>query len=192
LPEIKKDKRFRYGVAIVENKRWDRPLDRATKGTRKGDIEREVPSSQVLRYLSRAETLSDRRIQRGILSNGRLCRLYYQGAKSRLEEYLEIDLSRLVDAPSLSDLLTERDEETRAHWLCVFALMFGRASFVEQSADGRTFHLLALDEGRNWEGGSRATCPTWSSGGCSPISSAHWMRPTRIALHPALMPTCAS
>ena len=39
----------------------------------------------------------------------------------------------------------------REHWLRVFALMFGRASFVEQTADGRTFHLLALDEGRNWE-----------------------------------------
>jgi hypothetical protein len=145
------DKRFRYGVAIVENKRWDRPLARATKGTRKGDVEREVPSSQVLRYLSRAETLSERRIQWGILSNGRLWRLYYQGANSRLEQYLEIDLSRLVDAPSLADLLTERVEAMREHWLRVFALMFRRISFVEQGADGRTFHLLALDEGRNWE-----------------------------------------
>jgi hypothetical protein len=146
-----RDRRFRHGVAIVENKRWDRPLDRPTKGTRKGDLEREVPSNQILRYLSRAETLSDRRIQWGILTNGRLWRLYYQGASSRLEQYLEIDLSRLVDAPSLSDLLTERDEPMREHWLRVFALMFGRASFVEQTADGRPFHLLALDEGRNWE-----------------------------------------
>ena len=151
LAEPEKDTRFRYGVAIVESKRWDRPLDRPAKGARKGDIEREVPSSQVLRYLSRAETLSDRGIQWGILTNGRLWRLYYQGARSRLEEYLEIDLSRLVDAPSLSDLLTERDQGARDHWLRVFALMFGRASFAERDGDGRTFHLLALDEGRNWE-----------------------------------------
>ena len=80
LGEVEKEKRFRYGVAIVESKRWDFPLDRAAKGARKGHVEREVPSSQVLRYLSRAETLSERRIQWGILTNGRLWRLYYQGA----------------------------------------------------------------------------------------------------------------
>jgi hypothetical protein len=72
--EPERDQRYRHGVAIVENKRWDRPLDRATQGARKGDEEREVPSSQILRYLSRAETLSDRRIQWAILTNGRLWR----------------------------------------------------------------------------------------------------------------------
>jgi MmeI, N-terminal domain len=149
--EPERDQRYRHGVAIVENKRWDRPLDRATQGARKGDEEREVPSSQILRYLSRAETLSDRRIQWAILTNGRLWRLYYQGAKSRLEEYLEVDLSRLLDVPDLSDLLTERNEDTRAHCLRVFTLMFGRTSFVEAGEDQRTFHLLALDEGRRWE-----------------------------------------
>ena len=149
--EPERDQRYRHGVAVVENKRWDRPLDRATQGARKGEEEREVPSSQILRYLSRAETLSDRRIQWAILTNGRLWRLYYQGAKSRLEEYLEIDLSRLLDVPDLSDLLTERNEDARAHWLRVFTLMFGRASFVEVGEDQRTFHLLALDEGRRWE-----------------------------------------
>ena len=34
---------------------------------------------------------------------------------------------------SLTDLLTERDEAMREHWLRVFALMFGRTSFVEQT-----------------------------------------------------------
>ena len=149
--EVEKQERFGHGVAIVESKRWGRPLDRAAKGTRKGEEEREVPSSQILRYLSRAETLSDRRIQWGILTNGRLWRLYYQGAKSRSEEYLEIDLCRLLDVPGLSDLLSERDDEARAHWLRVFALMFGQSSFAETGADGRSFHLVALDEGRLWE-----------------------------------------
>jgi hypothetical protein len=149
--ETEKDRRFRYGVAIIESKRWDRPLDRATKGARKGEEEREVPSSQILRYLSRAETLSDRRVQWGILTNGRLWRLYYQGAKSRSEEYLEVDLSRLLEVPALSDLLSERDEAARGHWLCVFALMFGRTSFAEPRPDDRTFHLVALDEGQLWE-----------------------------------------
>ena len=149
--EVEKDKRFPHGVAIVENKRWARPLDRASKGAKKGDEEREVPSSQILRYLSRAETHSDRRIQWGILTNGQVWRLYYQGAKSRSEDYLEIDLSRLLNVPALSDLLSRARREQQAHWLRVFALMFGRASFVEVGDDHRTFHLLALDEGRLWE-----------------------------------------
>jgi hypothetical protein len=162
--EIEKDKAYRYGVAIVESKRWDRPLDRAARGARRGEEEREVPSSQILRYLARAETLSDRGIQWGILTNGRVWRLYYQGAKSRSEEYLEIELSRLLDVPGLSDLLSERNEEVCAHWLRVFALMFGRTSFTKQRADGLTFHLAALDEGRLWEervarsGACRTSC----------------------------------
>jgi hypothetical protein len=149
--ETEKDRRFRHGVAIVESKRWDRPLDRAVKGTSKGDDEREVPSSQILRYLSRAETASNRRIQWSILTNGRIWRLYYQGAKSRSEEYLEIDLSCLLDVAGLAHLFTERDETERAHWLRVFALVFGRAAFVDLFDGERTFHFLALDEGRMWE-----------------------------------------
>ena len=75
------------------------PSSRASAGTGRSTAplkageappdEREVPSTQMLRYLSRADTLSDRKIQFGILTNGRLWRLYYQGAKSRSEEYLE-------------------------------------------------------------------------------------------------------
>jgi hypothetical protein len=34
--EIEKDKRFRHGIAIVENKRWGRPLDRRAKGGQEG------------------------------------------------------------------------------------------------------------------------------------------------------------
>jgi hypothetical protein len=57
----------------------------------------------------------------------------------------------LLEVPALSDLLSERDEAARGHWLCVFALMFGRTSFAEPRPDDRTFHLVALDEGQLWE-----------------------------------------
>ena len=177
-PRGRRRRQFLHGVAIVESKRWERPLDRTAKGARKGDDEREVPSTQILRYLSRAETLSDRRIQWAILTNGRLWRLYYQGAKSRSEEYLEIDLSRLLDVPGLSDLLSERDESARAHWLRVFALMFGRESFAEKGADNRSFHFIAFDEGQP---GSRAlprACRRSSFAVSLGISSGPWMPPT--------------
>ena len=50
----------------------------------------------------------------------------------------------------LPDLLVPPENE-RDHWLRVFLLLFGRASFVLTDAQGRSFHLLALDEGRTWE-----------------------------------------
>lgn len=83
-----------------------------------------MPSTQILRYLSRAEALSDRRIQFGMLTNGRIWRLYYQGAKSRSEEFFELDLPSLLPLP-LAPASAEQD-----HWLRVFLLLFGRASFA--------------------------------------------------------------
>jgi hypothetical protein len=143
--------RFRHGIAIVENKRWDRPLDRVGAAGRASADEREVPSTQVLRYLSRADTLSERRIQFGVLTNGRLWRLYYQGARSRSEEYLEIELPSLLPLVTIQPDLLAPAKADRKHWLRVFLLMFGRESFVSVMDGGRSFHLFALDEGRLWE-----------------------------------------
>lgn len=47
------------------------------------------------------------------------------------------------------DLFTPPLEESE-HWLKVFLLLFGAEAF-RRRADGRTFHKLALDEGRLWE-----------------------------------------
>lgn len=140
--------RYRHGLAIVEAKRWQRPLDRG----REPDLfDDGVPSTQMLRYLSRAEVASDRRIQWGILTNGRHWRLYFQGARSRAEEFLELDLPLLVGAPGVEpDLLSPRPEE-RAHFLKVFLLLFRREAFLGTEESNRTFHQLALDEGRHWE-----------------------------------------
>jgi hypothetical protein len=80
--------RYPFAIAVGDAKAWAVDLDRRGSGAGAG----ETPSGQILRYLSRAETQSDRKVQWGILTNGRRWRLYYQGAKSRLEEYFEIDL----------------------------------------------------------------------------------------------------
>jgi hypothetical protein len=145
------EREFRHGVAIVESKRWNRPLDRAARSGRSTPGEREVPSTQMLRYLSRADSLSDRGIQFGILTSGRTWRLYWQAAKSRSEDFFEIDLPGILPLATLApDLLAPLANE-REHWLRVFLLLFGRDSFVAADAQDRTFHLIALDEGRTWE-----------------------------------------
>ncbi|MFI5023222.1 MAG: Eco57I restriction-modification methylase domain-containing protein [Alphaproteobacteria bacterium] len=134
--------RYRYGLCVVEAKRWLRPLDRAdAQGT---------PSSQMLRYLRRAEEASDGRLEWGILTNGRYWRLYWQGARSRAEEFLELDLPAILGMPDFSlDLFAASVESD--HWLRVFAMMFGRASFLVDAHDRYSFHDHALRQTRKWE-----------------------------------------
>jgi hypothetical protein len=139
--------KFRHGLAICESKAWQLPLDRAS-GTKRG-LEG-VPSTQILRYLSVAEIQSNRCILWGMLTNGRHWRLYYQQARSRSEQFLELDLPVILGLPGFEDLFLS-DETRRDHWLKVFWLMFGREAFLESGVPSRTFHELALNEGRLWE-----------------------------------------
>jgi len=135
--------KVKYADAILEAKRWNVPFDRR--------VDRESPPmAQLLAYLSRAEVQSNRRVRWGILTDGRKWRLAYQGAKSLLTDYLEIDLGALLDVSGVERDLFASNAEQRNHWLKVFLLMFGADAF-RKSADGRTFHQLALDEGRFWE-----------------------------------------
>lgn len=134
---------------IVESKRWQRPLDRSS-GPERGEVE--TPSSQMLRYLTRAEAMSDRAVMWGMLTNGRYWRLYWQGARSRSEEYLEFDLADLAGTKGLQgDLLGPAAEP--AHALQVFFVTFRAQAFLAQAGDaqGRSFHRIALDESRHWE-----------------------------------------
>ena len=126
-------KRYEHGLAIVEAKRWNLPLDR-------GDANKAAPSTQMLRYLRRADDLAKGKLRWGILTNGARWRLYYAGARSVAEQFCEIDLMLTLDLPS----------SERGHYLKVFALVFGRAAFLP-GEDGRTLHQRILDEGRFYE-----------------------------------------
>ncbi len=144
----KEPDRYRFGLAIVEAKKWERYLDRG----REPDLfDDGVPSTQMLRYLSRVEVASDRTIQWGILTNGHHWRLYYQGARSRSEEFLEIDLAVIGEAPGVERDLFSPDPKRYGHWLRVFYLMFRRDAFLRLLDGNRSFHDFALSEGRLWE-----------------------------------------
>ena len=126
-------KRYEHGLAIVEAKRWNLPLDR-------GDANKAAPSTQMLRYLRRADDLARGKLRWGILTNGARWRLYYAGARSVAEQFCEFDLMLTLDLPP----------SERGHYLKVFALIFGRAAFLP-GEDGRTLHQRILDEGRFYE-----------------------------------------
>ncbi len=132
--------RFRHGVVVVENEARDTPLDRASGNA-------EAPSSQVLRYLSRAETASDGAVHWGLLTSGRFWRLYSGRAAARAEGFIEIDLPGILGdtppaVPEGADAL---------HWIKVFLLIFGRDALAPIGTGGQTFLDQALAEGRLYE-----------------------------------------
>ncbi|MBR0554998.1 hypothetical protein J5J10_04825 [Ciceribacter sp. L1K23] len=139
-------RRYEFGAALVESKRWLRPLDRRSE---KRD-EVTAPSTQMLRYLRRVDDLTNGNLRWGILTNGARWRLYYAGAQSIAEDFFEIDLAAVLDLPGHNDGLFALSEDDRKHWLKVFALVFRREAFVP-TVDHRTFHQRAIDEGRFYE-----------------------------------------
>ncbi len=147
LAESKDDRRYKHGLAILEAKRWLRPLDR---GDNSEATDPGAPSSQMLRYLSRADVMSDRAVKWGLLTNGGVWRLYWQDARSRAEEFCEIDLAALLGVPGVQ---VELDGYTPAHGLRLFYLLFSRAAFLPQPWDsaGRSLHAYARNEARAYE-----------------------------------------
>jgi hypothetical protein len=146
------ENRARHGVALLEAKRWLRPLDRGDESGAGNRKRRDfgAPSSQMLRYLSRADVMSDRAVKWGILTNGSIWRLYWQDARSRAEDFFEIDLGGLLGVPGIQP---ELDGFEPRHGLKLFWLLFGRDAFNPQAWDSqrRTFHAIALSEARLYE-----------------------------------------
>ena len=139
--------RYELGLAVVESKRWQRPLDR-----RSGNAgEETAPSTQVLRYLRRIDDLTAGRLRWGILTNGAVWRLYYQGARSVSEQFFEVDLAAILNLPGHNEGLFALKEAERRHGLRLFALVFRRDAFLPDAADERTFHQRAIEEGRYYE-----------------------------------------
>ena len=152
--------RYPFAVAVGDAKAWAVGLDKRGAGA----AGEETPSGQIIRYLTRADVQSDGHVLWGVLTNGRHWRLYYQRAKSRLEEYFEVDLAWTLGlsevqgelGASARPPLFASDGDWSDHLLKLMWLMFRREAFPPQT-DGRTFHQLALDEGRNWEAKVRET-----------------------------------
>jgi len=135
--------RFRHGAALVEAKRWNRPLDRAAQG------DQGVPAAQVMHYLSRADVITQGKMRWGILTNGRHWRLYWQGALSVADDYFEIDLGKAFDLPGCTPDLLDAGISAD-HAIRLFLLLFGREAFLPTD-QGRSFHDQALIDARQWE-----------------------------------------
>lgn len=140
-------KRYAHGAAIIESKRWGRALDRAEG--RRGD-DKDTPSTQLLRYLRRIDDLTNGELRWGLLTNGSKWRLYFSGARSTIDDYLELDLARIMQLDG--DLLdTGISDEERDHWLGVFVAMFSRTAFERASEKAPSFHDTARRDAALYE-----------------------------------------
>ena len=137
--------RYRLASVIVESKRWTRPLDRPSDQPG----EAETPSTQMLRYLRRADNLTDGKLRWGILTSGAVWRLYDYQAPSVTDDFLQIDLRELWHHGDPALQGTEDPEDT-ARRLQLFATMFGRRSFLTDAATGHTFHQQAIQQSESY------------------------------------------
>ena len=142
--------RYGLGVALAELKRWQAPLDRRDAGEA-------TPATQLLGYLDRAAVATDGKLRWGILTNGKLWRLYWSGAQSVSEQFFEIDLAAALGVTGLDEGLfgaaaaDEEREQAERRLLRLFLLMFRRDSFLPGPEGWDTFHRRAIDEGRRYE-----------------------------------------
>jgi len=153
LAEPQDHRRWRHGVALLEAKRWLRPLDRSDTTPALNALDPGAPSSQMLRYLSRADVVSDRAVKWGLLTNGAVWRLYWQDARSRAEEFFEVDLAQALPVSGVQAEMVLPDAPDAEHLLRLFHLLFSRSAFAPQEWDatGRSFHAYARNEARLYE-----------------------------------------
>lgn len=137
------DKPWNIGIAILESKRWNRKLDR---GDKTDPIDQNIPSNQILRYLSNVEVASNGKILWGILTNGRLWRLYYHKFPTRSEGYMEIDFDNIFDDSTLYLFGTDISSY---ELFKIFYLIFRKDAFIHTDfRSDKTFLEVALEDGK--------------------------------------------
>ena len=127
--------RYRDAAVVEESKRFGLPLDARDSDDR---VQAGTPHGQLLRYLSTADIESDGNIRWGILTNGRLWRLYDHRCRPRASGYFEADLQQILDQ--------DDDDALRR-----FFLFFRREAFTLSPGSTTTFLEDAIAEGRRYE-----------------------------------------
>lgn len=136
--------RYAQGVSIVEAKAWELSLDKSGNEIGEG-----APSTQILRYLGAVDVGSRGAIRFGILTNGRVWRLYDNKARSQLDGFVEIDLFEAAGLLVPAEQPATGDGHAD-HVLRLFLWLFGREAFVAD-AGGATRLTRAIADSRSFE-----------------------------------------
>jgi hypothetical protein len=131
--------RFKLASVVVESEARDTLLDRAGSG-------HEAPSSQILRYLSRADSQTNGQLAWGLLTNARFWRLYWAAAPDRASGFVELDLPGLLGHPPPAPAGAPPD-----HWLRVFLLIFSPSALALTAGRTQTFLEQAIADGRTYQ-----------------------------------------
>ena len=132
---------FKDSLGILEAKRWERPLDRKLKRQRDSfEADTDNPALQIVDYLFHART------QWGILTNGRLWRIYECDQSYDLEKWYEVDLIEILD-PTSQRSIEFRDDLKRVSQLDAFKYFY---LFFRKEAFPR-FLQEVLDETEEYE-----------------------------------------
>ena len=116
--------------AVGDAKYWDRPLDVRLKGKgREDQFTNKNPSYQVHFYMQHAGT------EWGILTNGRLWRLYHKDTAHKLDHFYEVDLPELLSTGDVEALL-------------YFYAFFRREAFDEHPLGVRSILVASTDYAR--------------------------------------------
>ena len=118
---------YSRSLAICDAKYWGRALDAESRNDPRDALTNANPSFQIINYLVGTD------VAWGILTNGKVWRLYAQRVRSRITTFFEIDLSGALEA-----------EDQAA--LRYFVLFFRRAAFQHLSMTGKSFLDHVLEE----------------------------------------------
>ncbi|MDE2976671.1 MAG: restriction endonuclease [Acidobacteriota bacterium] len=132
------DDRYLDALVVQESKRFGLPLDARDRSDR---FVIGTPHGQILRYLATAYSVSDGRIGRGVLTNGRVWRLYDHQARPRANGYFEADLGAILERGDEDDLRT-------------FLLLFRCGAFVLPEGARASFIDTAIAGGKRYEEGA--------------------------------------
>lgn len=80
------------GIAVGDAKYWNRPLDIAVRQSSTDALSNKNPSYQIYFYMLHSG------VTWGILTNGRLWRLYHKDTAHKLDHFYEVDLQELIDS----------------------------------------------------------------------------------------------
>ena len=132
---------YSRALAIAEAKYWGRPLSQKDAAGRDTWKTGSNPSHQMVSYLVGT------RCPWGILTNGRVWRLYSREASSTASEFYEVDLGAVLtplQPPTPFSSAGAGGEEGQVAAFKRFWLFFRRAAFVSD-AQGRTFIQRVMD-----------------------------------------------
>ncbi|MCD6318737.1 hypothetical protein J7M02_06680, partial [Candidatus Aerophobetes bacterium] len=148
-----KKKPWEKVACVLEAKRWGRQLDRRDTHDM---FDPSIPSNKILLYLSEAEIASNGKIKWGILTNGKVWRLYYAKASPRSEAFIEIDLEEIfgveVGKQKSIEAFINKSREKRFELFKLLYLLFRKEAFIPTDwRPDKTFLDLAIKKARLWE-----------------------------------------